>query len=516
MSFRPESLNPDQAFELAAQLLKSGNLQNALALLQQVLQKAPGHEPAALALARLYYQHQQPAPAKKILENAIGHGADSFELLYFTGALQHLTTDYSNAVRTLKRAIKKNKRSHEAYNVLGSSFVELQQLDDAFNAFKKAIKIAPRHADAYNNIAWVYRSLGKKQEAIDHFQTAFQLNPNATEALSGLILLKRYQKHSPELDQADALLQSDLESGTAMELEFALGKAYEDLGNYTKAFYFFEQGNRRYRESSTYQITQDIELFKQLRDTWHSPPENTQPAETPGQTPIFIVGMPRSSTSLVEQILASHSKVFGAGELPFLESMLLSGSKLDWKAEKTDQYKKDYLEKLRSRNSEHPYVTDKMPQNFRFIGAILTLFPNAKIIHCQRHPLDTCLSLYKHHFPMTSHPYAYDQETLADYYRLYSNLMQHWHTLAPGKIYKLKYESLVNNLEEEVKNLLNYLELPFEPDCLNFHKTDRVVRTASSEQVRRGLYQSGKNQWKNYEASLAPLRSRLTDLIVDS
>ncbi len=513
MTFRTDQLTPDQAFGLAQQCIANGNSNQASQLLQHSLQRQPSHEGAALALSRLLYRHQQVQPAKQVLENAIAHGASSFELLYFAGAIQHLCKDFESAQRTLKQAIKKNKKSAEAYNILGSNCVELQQLDAAIDAFRKAIKLAPKHADAYNNIAWVYRSLGRKQEAIEHFKEAFSLNPEATEALSGLILLKTYSKHAPELEQAEQLLGKGLEEDKATELAFALGKAFEDMSNYNKAFQYFEQGNRLYRRRHAYSTSQDQELFEQLKAGWPAIRQNSDIPDHQAPQPIFIVGMPRSSTSLVEQILASHSLVHGAGELPLLESALLRNGRLLWEPANRDTLRSDYVSQIKKLGNGLPYVTDKMPQNFRFIGAILESFPGAKIIHCCRHPLDTCLSLYKHHFPMTSHPYAYDLESLATYYHLYYDLMQYWHRLAPGRIYDLHYETMVENFDRELTGLFDYLELELEPACLRFHETNRAVRTASSDQVRRGLYQSGKNQWKHYEKQLEPLRSSLSDLL---
>jgi len=229
--------------------------------------------------------------------------------------------------------------------------------------------------------------------------------------------------------------------------------------------------------------------------------------------------MPRSSTTLIEQILSCHSVIVGGGELPFLEKLLLEPDKtIKWESGITQVDRQNMAQRYLSQMQQHQalnikedtlYVTDKLPQNFRFIGAILSLFPEAKIIHCKRHPMDTCLSLFKHHFPMAQHHYAYDLEELGQYYNLYEDLMQHWHHIAPGKILDLQYETLLDNFEPEVRKLLEFCGLDFEAACLSFEQNKRVVRTASSNQVRQGLFKQGAGRWQHYEKQLMPLKASL-------
>ena len=501
-----------KAYLQAMTLQKERHFQQAAQLLQAILSHDPHNAPAALQLARILHQHGQSSDAKNVLAATQRSGWNNFEYVYMLGALQHVCGEHSNAKKTMLHACKLSPHSAEALNILGSSFIELSQYDNAIKAFKQAILAKPLLADPYNNIAWAYRAIGNKALAIQNFEKAFELAPEATEALSGLLMLKDYSAPAPELTTVEHLLKNKkLPRKQYTELSFALGKAYEDHHNYPQAFQFFEQGNQCWRAGLNYHIDQDLKLFEQIKTASPLGQASSNKVKTSKNDicPVFILGMPRSSTSLIEQILASHSKVTGAGELNFLESRLLdSEGVFIWKSQnnKANTRLRDfYLKSISAQSQGKPFVCDKMPQNFRFIGVILECFPNAKIIHCQRDPIDTCLSLYKHHFPMTNHAYGYKLEELGQYYHLYTDLMAHWHALAPGKIYDLQYESLIDNFEPELKRLLEFVGLDYESACSNFQNTKRVIRTASSDQVRRGLYKTGAGQWHNYESELQPL-----------
>lgn len=501
-----------KAYLQATALQQQGQIQQAAALWQRILKADPKNVPSALAFARLLYRHGEAHHAKTVLERSQSYARSNFEYCYLMGALQHHCGDFSAAQQSMLHACELNTDSAEAFNVLGSIYIELGQYAEAISSFQQSIAIQPTLADPHNNIAWAYRSLGEPLRAIEHFEQAFKLNPSATEALSGLLMLKRYTAPAPEMQVVEQLLERpDLSRKQRTELAFALGKAYEDLQDYHQAFHCFEKGNVAWRKGLNYHIKQDIALFKQLTSNFPLGNKAPSPSTTNHTvTPVFILGMPRSSTSLIEQILASHSQVTGAGELGFLASRLLNNKgEFIWQHIDPPALADEYLQSISKLSEGKPFVCDKMPQNFRFIGAILECIPNAKIIHCQRNALDTCLSLYKHHFPMTNHGYAYDLQELGQYYQLYEELMAHWRQWAPGAFYELEYEQLIENFEPELRRLLGFIGLDFEPACLNFQDTSRVIRTASSEQVRRGLYKTGAGQWRHYEQQLAGLRARL-------
>lgn len=525
MSSNSYTLTPEQSLAMAEQLINAGQKQQALNLLLQSLHRLPGHPLLTMRLARLLHQHGQNNEAIRFLQTAYAKGHQPLELSYFLAALLHLEHQFTASTEILNACISSHPEFAPAFNLKGTNLIELNQYEAAIEAFGQAIAINPDSADAYNNLAWALRALGRKQEAITQFEKAFAVNNQATEALSGLLLLKTFSEKTAEFDAVERLISSgQLSIKQNTELRFALGKAYEDIKNYPTAFSHFHQANRQWRNTLDYHISTDERLFETIKNAWgHTlpsqlkTPENNIHLNMP--TPIFVVGMPRSSTTLIEQILSSHPAIVGGGELPYLEQVLLNSDQSIkdprlMSEKELEQLATNYLDQVRAFLSDqlkdkHRYFTDKLPQNFRFIGAILRLFPNAKIIHCKREPMDTCLSLFKHHFPMARHHYAYDLKELGQYYRLYETLMSYWHELAPGKIYDIQYETLLDNFESEVRTMLEFCDLPFEPGCLSFEQTQRVVRTASSDQVRQGLFKQGAGRWLHYQQQLAPLKASL-------
>jgi len=302
-------------------------------------------------------------------------------------------------------------------------------------------------------------------------------------------------------------------------LAFSLGKVFEDLERYDESFTYYEQANRLHRSLYHFSINQEAAYFETYRNAFTSDwfTDTTKHA-IEDATPIFVLGMPRSGTSLVEQILASHSNVFGAGEVyhssvfdgqvakatgrPFPQSIS------SVPAEVLAQSARIYVDNLRADADQSTRITDKLPHNFLRVGLLTAVMPKAKIIHCVRDPMDTCLSIFTHFFS-SAHGYASDLKELGLYYRLYEQLMLDWDVRFPGCMYRISYEDLVANHECEIKQLLEYCGLQFEPECLRFHETMRAVNTPSAVQVRQPLYQRAVSRWKRYETYLQPLRMAL-------
>jgi len=311
-------------------------------------------------------------------------------------------------------------------------------------------------------------------------------------------------------------LQGDLSEEQRLFLDFALSRLAEQGQRYDEAFRYLTAANRLARKQTHYDVARMEVFFKDTRTVF----SREFFARRTGfglldRTPIFIVGMMRSGSSLVEQILASHPDVHGAGELTDLKQIIYyfdgalnlqayPDQVPDLGADQVAARAREYLRRLRDRGGEALRVTDKMPGNFRYLGMIHLLFPRAKIIHCRRHPLDVCLSCYRLYFS-GAHPYAYNLRELGHYYRLYEGLMQHWHNVMPGAIHDIQYESLVADQEAETRRLLDFCELPWHSGCLDFHKSERAVMTASLSQVREPIYHSSLQKWQAYEACLGPL-----------
>lgn len=498
-----------QRYLQAQALQQTGHLSQAAQLYQNIMQNEPSDTHACLQLARMQLKAGHGEAAHALLASRQHYGQKHFEFLYLLAALSLQKRDLARAHKLATQACKVQSDSAQSFNLLGSVAIERNDYNAAITAFNQAIALDASYADPHNNIAWAYRAVGESVLACEHFERAYQLEPKACEALSGLLMLKHFERCERPMLEAERVLQSatlDLKAKT--ELHFALGKAYEDIADYPKAYSHFKAGNQHWHAQLNYSIEEDRQLFEQIKAADYPALRlKAKQGDKQGKQPIpiFVLGLPRSSTSLVEQILASHSEVEGAGELTTLTQSLIAGPNFSWTSERAQSIRKHYLEQLRLKAKGKRYVVDKMPHNFRFIGVILSCFPEARIVHCQRDLRDNALSLYKHHFPMTAHRYAYDVTTLRQYLGLYQDLMQHWQSLAAERIYSLSYEHLTGNFEAELQRLLEYVGLEFEESCLHFQDTKRAIRTASSEQVRKGLYQSGSGQWRHYQDELKAL-----------
>lgn len=419
------------------------------------------------------------------------------------------------AAKSHETAIRCRPDYAEAYNNLGNVRMESGQIPEATDCFQKAIRYRKDLAQAHNNLGVVLNAAGRLAEAAGCHETAIRLKPAYAEAHRNLSTFKDYQEGDPQIDQMRRLMEkTGISDEDRMHLHFGLGKAETDLGNEAAAFHHFFFGNRIRKQALNYDIDTDRTLFSAITDCFsHHSPSPAAPVQ-PARRPVFILGMPRSGTTLVEQILASHSAVYGAGELTLLSNILTSedlASAHTPTAPATALVRKRYLSGLSRLKTDAPLVTDKLPLNFRWIGWIAAALPEAKIIHVKRDPVATCWSIFTHFFSKTGNGYAYDLSDLADYYKLYTGLMDFWHSTFPGKIYDLRYEALTENQVEETRLLLSHVGLPWEDGCLAFHKTRRTVKTASSAQVRQKIYQGSSNRWRRFEPFLTPMIAALND-----
>ena len=530
------------------QLYSSGQMQNALTTNQLLLKNFP-NEPLLLNINGVCFSQIGPIEsAIDSFKKAIALKPDYIEAYYNLGAafqrihklddatecyekaitLKHSYPEAHNnlgiimlernqldiAVKSFEWAVAYNPNYAEAYNNLGAVYQELNQFENAIKQYQKAITINPEYAQAFNNLGCSCEILGFENEALIHYEKAITCNPGFAEAYRNLSNIKKFTEKDPQIGQMQSLnSSSDVSLSEKVQLNFALAKVNENLGNYDKFFKFLNEGNRLRKQELNYSFTESINFHSILLKVFSSslPIIKESIPKTSNIQPIFIVGMPRSGTSLVEQIIASHHNVHGAGELtnfkkilsPILENHL-NQNKEAFLTKDLLSIRKQYLDSLSRLNVPETVITDKMPTNFRLIGFILSAFPEAKIIHLKRDARATCWSIYKHYFS-SGNGFTFNQEDLVEFYGLYSELMAFWHDLFPDKIYDINYEKLTKNQKDETKKLLEYCDLEWDENCLNFHTNKRAVKTASASQVRKKIYQGSSEDWKKYEQYIQPL-----------
>ena len=405
----------------------------------------------------------------------------------------------------------------EAHNNLGSSLLALRQVNTAVTHYEKAIALKPDYQLAYNNLGIAYQRLGEIDKAFKSFERALAIKSDYAKAHHNLSSLKKYTKSDKQIVEMESLLSiKDLSQSDRIFICFALAKAYENLGKQEELFKVLHEGNQLRKKELKYSIEKSENHNSIIKKLFNSSPK---PLSNQASTirPIFIVGMLRSGTSVVEQIISSHHEVYGAGELKNLTQIIipilrehLTDDKKKLSKKTFLSIRKQYLESLSRFNTSENVITDKWPLNFRSIGFILSAIPEAKIIHLKRDARATCWSIYKHYFSDTGNGWAYNFDDLAEFYKLYSELMRYWHEMFPGKVYDISYEDLTTNQEDETRKLLEYCELEWDQNCLDFHKNKRAVDTASVLQVRQKMYQGSSEAWKEHEEYLLPLIKALS------
>ena len=503
---------------LGVALRALGKFDDAVASFHKALAIAPDHAGAHNGLGNALQALGKPDEAVASCRKALAVKPDFAEAhnnlgvaLQDLGKLDEAASNYCKAL-----AIAPDHAA--AHNNLGVVLQDQGNMADAVACYGKALAIAPDYAEAHNNLGNALFALGKMDEAVASYHQAIATKTDYAEAHRHLAMVKKFDEYDNDIKAIeDAYAKPGLGDQQRMHLAFGLGKSFEDLRRYEKAFSFYQTGNEIKRGTFVFSIESVEKNFRNLKKLFTENFFSThQAAGLSDESPIFILGMLRSGTTLVEQILASHPKVFGAGELNhikrivtshfraiddpgFTESLNLASSAAFSSAGG------DYIRVIRERAGGVEFITDKMPPNFRFIGMIKLMLPNAKIIHCCRDPLDTCLSMFKTLFAAKGHYYAYDLGELGRYYNLYSDLMSHWHGVLPGFIYDIHYEDVVADQEKQSRALLAWCGLEWDEACLAFHKTDRAVHTASAAQVRRPIYTDSIQSWKRYETQLEAL-----------
>lgn len=426
-----------------------------------------------------------------------------------------------------RKALALDPGIDEAVGCYAGVLVRMGRPDDGIEQYEILLSRDPDRVATHVGIGDAHVEAGRFDGAIACFEKALALDPSRGGAYAGIANARKTLPESDLPARAEALLEkTDPSAEEAVPLHFALGKMYDDLKSFDAAFRHYRQGNQIFNDKRVEKNRGfDPEKWKQSIDSFigtFTPAffEERRSFGADSELPVFIVGMPRSATTLTEQIVSSHPLVHGAGELTKISSLskdmrslLKSDSPYPECVDGMDaatarDLAGSVLENLRKHGGGAVRVTDKMPGNFLHLGLIALLLPKAKLIHCRRDPLDTCLSIYFHHFA-AYHPYAYDLKNLGYYYRQYERLMAHWRDALPVEIFEVRYEEMVANQEEVSRKLVDFCGLDWDERCLSFHQSKRSVRTASNWQVRQPIYKSAVQRWKRYERHLGPLKEAL-------
>jgi tetratricopeptide (TPR) repeat protein len=501
----------------------------ALASYNRALTLQPDHAEALRNRGATLHQLKRFDEALTSYDRALALRPDYAEALCNRGKTLHELRRFDEALMSYDRALALRPDYAEALCNRGATLHEREDLHAALAHYRRALSLKPDLADVYNNMGNVLEELGQLQEAESAYCEALRLDPNSTAAYVNLAAGKIFKPGDAHLAAMEALAAKTegLSTTDRMQLDFALGKAYADLKDYALSFKHLSAGNAAKRATIAYDEQATVALFDRIEAVFT--PELIAAKSgggNPSALPVFVIGMPRSGTTLVEQIIASHPLAYGAGELQTLNDAAFTVRGLDGKALPYPEFVAAldagplrqigarYVAMLGELAANHgasraERITNKMPSNFYFAGLIHLALPNAKIIHTIRDPLDTCMSCFCRLFT-AEQKHTYDLGELGRYYRRYERLMAYWRRVLPaGRILEVRYEDVVADLEQQARRIIAYCGLPWDDRCLSFHETDRPVRTASAIQVRQPIYTSAVGRWRVYEGHIEPLLNGL-------
>jgi tetratricopeptide (TPR) repeat protein len=518
--------------------LELGLTQDAETFWRAAIARNPSHADAHYNLGLLHYRRRALDEAARAFARAITLRPMHAAALNNLGAVLQELGRTGEAVTLLEHSVAIDATNAAAFSNLGHALSTLARFEEARTAFDRAIELKSDFAEALTSRGRISMEAGERAEAMRFFDAAIAANPERAEAYYERSQLAPAARGAPWIDRLQSLYErrATLDAAGASTVSFAMGKVREDLGEYEVAFEAYTQGNRLRYAQRPFDEADDEQRLAALLGSFSSElyaGEGAAAAETghaaaaatgaAGQrVPILVVGMPRSGTTLIEQALAGHPDIFGAGELTTLRelaSMLPPAAppttgRCAWRNQ-LRALGREYLARAWKNGVREQYLVDKMPGNYWHLGLVPLMVPEAKIIHVRRDPLDTCLSCYSTAFT-EGHEYAFDLGVLGRRYLRYHRLMAHWQSvLPPGRILEVRYEDVVADLERESRRMLAHIGLPWHAACLNFHERRRAVRTASVMQVRQRLYSSSIGRWQRFAAQLEPLRALLAPILDD-
>jgi tetratricopeptide (TPR) repeat protein len=499
-------------------LARLGFHERALAQYLRALALDPGRSAAAFGAANMRYLLGRFAEAADGFAQVLAAEPDHADARNNLGLSLHKMGRLDEAGRVFKEAVARQPEQARLWFNLGNVQADQGRPEDAIASYGRSLALAPEAAEVSNNLGNVLRGVGRLEEAKAAYRAALAARPDHAASHLNLADLHRFVAGDPWIGELQDRLAKAGSDADRVHYGFALAKALDETGDTDGAFVALAQANRLRRRQLGYDFAADQRQFAAVRRLFGGalPGTRDDPAFQGGPQPIFIVGMMRSGTSLVEKILASHSRVFGAGELEFMGQLALPVARAA-EADPARRIDRDaalavrqgYLAALAGLPEQAPVITDKMPSNLTWVGFILTAFPEAKVIHLNRDPMAVGWSIYRHYFSQDGNGHAYDLTDIGRYFRLQQELMAFWHQAFPGRILTLNYEALTEDQEGQTRALLDWCGLGWEDACLEFHRTPGLVRTASLAQVRRAMYRGSSEEWRKYERHLGPLKGAL-------
>jgi len=523
-------LNPSyaHAYSNLGNLLKElGQLEAALTQVRQAIELDPHYADAYINASAITRALHRPAESLRWLENVLSFAPDHPGALMALAITHREDENFPAAEQAARRAVALLPQSGDAHEILGQVLHGMNRTDEALAAYAQAQTLPmPNPAGPLEKRAVLLHELGRKAEALEAYQSALEINPRSASLWFNRSDAKSFSANDPDIQTMESLLQDGEQQGLGLDdrtmLSFALGKAHLDAGQDDRAFAYLAEGNRLKRQSFDYDPPAVERWLQEIAETL-SPAqiERLKGHGDPSALPIFIIGMPRSGTTLAEQILASHPQIHGAGELRLMQSMIdqitdLNGRLLGYPGlitgtapEDLQRLAQHYLARVSAMAPGKARVVDKMPANFLFAGLIHLLFPNARIIHCRRDGVDTCLSCYTRLFS-GEQKFAYDLAELGRFYKDYERLTAYWKSVLPAdRFTELVYEDVVADQEAETRRLLDFCGLDWDEACLSFYELKRPVRTASVGQVRKPIYKTSVGRWRKHAQYLGPLLREL-------
>jgi len=512
--------------EVAISALLADDRKSAEELFREILREDPSHVAALCGLAATALAADRARDAERLLRHALKQSAH-IPLAHRglpPALLQLGRLEEAEAAACYLQKIE--PESPQTWVTTAAVATRLMRQEQALEAYGRAARLKPDEVGLQVSSGHLQKTLGRRAESEASYKAALQMDPGRAEAYWSLADLKNYLFSDEEITAMERLLASDKRTrSNEAQLHFALGRAFEQRQQYQEAFAHYAEGNALRRLDAPFDIARFERRCERIRAFFDASFfAARRGCGDPSVAPIFIVGLPRSGSTLIEQILASHSRVEGTMELPNLFSIV---SQFDDLAADRDGYPETvsragcaqltalgrrYLEETAPLRVGREHFTDKLPNNFSHIGLIQAILPHAIVIDARRHPMDACFSTFKQHFA-EGQTFSYDLEDLGGYYRCYLSLMDHWDAVLPGKVLHVQYEELVGEPEVHIRRLLEHCGLDFEVACLRFHETRRAVRTASAEQVRQPIYTTGVGHWRHFEKQLEPLRRALGECL---